>query len=52
MDYALKGRVIVDVMDDASRELLRTFLIEHNEEMWNRSPETLKQAFEKDASES
>ncbi|NEU30453.1 hypothetical protein GN156_06610 [bacterium LRH843] len=46
MDKALKGHVIVDQMDDKSKELLATFLISHNEQMWLHSEKTLHDALQ------
>lgn len=37
MDRSMKGRIIVDEMDDVSKQVLADFLKEHNEELWNRS---------------
>lgn len=42
MDKALKGHIIVDHMDDRSKQLLADFLKNHDEGMWNRSSEELK----------
>lgn len=40
MDKSLKGRIVVDHMDDFSKKMLREFLKGFNEEMWkNASPE-------------
>lgn len=39
MDRSMKGRIIVDEMDERSKEVLANFLKEHNEEMWSRSKE-------------
>ncbi|SDK16085.1 YwhD family protein [Sediminibacillus albus] len=44
MDKSLKGKVIVDHMDDHSKKLLGDFLRDFNEEMWKNSAEELKQA--------
>lgn len=43
MDKSLKRHIMVDFMDDKSKQLLRDFLKNHNEEMWNLSEEKLKQ---------
>ncbi|WP_078556209.1 YwhD family protein [Bacillus alkalicellulosilyticus] len=43
MDKSIKGHIIVDHMDEASKHLLAKFLKEHNEEMWNNSDEALHQ---------
>ncbi|MBA4537445.1 YwhD family protein [Bacillus aquiflavi] len=42
MDKSLKGHIIVEHMDEASKSILGTFLRDHNEEMWNRSSQKLK----------
>ncbi|OES44863.1 YwhD family protein [Domibacillus iocasae] len=42
MDKSLKRHIIVDVMDDRSKTILREFLISHNEDMWSRSSDELK----------
>lgn len=39
MDRSMKGRIIVDEIDERSKEVLANFLKEHNEEMWSRSKE-------------
>ncbi len=40
MDKSLKGRIVVDQMDDTSKGLLREFLMTHKPEMWvNAEPE-------------
>ncbi|MFC3039646.1 YwhD family protein [Virgibacillus xinjiangensis] len=44
MEKALKGKIIVEHMDDHSKNLLRDFLKEFNEEMWNNSTDELKEA--------
>ncbi|WP_408008677.1 YwhD family protein [Pseudalkalibacillus sp. A8] len=44
MDKALKKKVVVDNMDDKSKALLKKFLIEHNEEFWERASEEVKNA--------
>lgn len=43
MDKSLKRYIMVDFMDDKSKQVLRDFLKNHNEEMWNLSEEKLKQ---------
>ncbi|TFB19203.1 hypothetical protein E3U55_10810 [Filobacillus milosensis] len=45
MDKSLKGKIIVDQMDDHSKKLLGEFLKEFNEEYWNNSTGELKQSF-------
>jgi hypothetical protein len=42
MDKALKGKIIVNHMDDKSKEILASFLIDHDAGMWERSSEELK----------
>ncbi|WP_046174618.1 YwhD family protein [Domibacillus indicus] len=42
MDKSLKRHIIVDVMDDRSKGILKDFLISHNAEMWERSTDELK----------
>lgn len=42
MEKSLKGEIIVEHMDDQSKQLLRTFLKEHSEEMWENSSDKLK----------
>ncbi|KGX86487.1 YwhD family protein [Pontibacillus litoralis] len=46
MDKSLKGKMVVDHMDDASKRLLGQFLQQHNEELWHNSSEQLKQALD------
>lgn len=46
MDKAMKGHFLVEHMDDRSKEILRSFLIAHDQEMWNRSSEDLKKQLE------
>ena len=41
MDRSMKGRIIVDEMDDVSKRVLAEFLKTHNEELWARSSEEL-----------
>ncbi|WP_026691634.1 YwhD family protein [Alteribacter aurantiacus] len=43
MDRSLKGRIIVDQMDDKSKGVLATFLESHNKDVWERSTDTLKE---------
>ncbi|MET1032172.1 YwhD family protein [Domibacillus tundrae] len=42
MDKSLKRHIIVDVMDDRSKTILRDFLVSHNADMWGRSSNELK----------
>ncbi|MCM3741445.1 YwhD family protein [Oceanobacillus luteolus] len=46
MEQSLKNKIVIDHMDEHSKKLLRDYLIEFNEEMWNNSTDELKQAFE------
>lgn len=39
MDSSMKGKIQLDMMDDKSLSSLKTFLKNHNEEMWNNSQE-------------
>ncbi|SFC20817.1 YwhD family protein [Bacillus sp. OV322] len=43
MDKSLKRKIIVGHMDDRSKEILATFLMNHDAGMWERSSEELKQ---------
>ncbi|MFJ8234781.1 YwhD family protein [Ureibacillus sp. NPDC094379] len=43
MDKSMKRRILVDNMDDSSKKVLAEFLQSHNQEMWERSGEQLKQ---------
>lgn len=45
LDDAMKGRIKLDVLDERTKETLKQFLIEHNEEMWNISHD-MQQALE------
>ncbi|MCF6410876.1 YwhD family protein [Pseudalkalibacillus salsuginis] len=44
MDKALKKKVVVDNMDEKSKALLKKFLIEYNEEFWERASNEVKNA--------
>lgn len=44
MEKSLKNKIILDHMDDQSKKLLKTYLVDFNEEMWNNSSDELKQA--------
>lgn len=44
MDKSLKGRIVVDNMDDHSKKILGAFLKGFNEEIWENSSEKLHQA--------
>ncbi|WP_066310180.1 YwhD family protein [Bacillus sp. FJAT-29814] len=43
MDKSLKRHIIVDHMDDKSKQVLAQFLRSHNEALWNNSSDELKQ---------
>jgi len=45
MEKSLKGHVIVDHMDDKSRNLLGDFLKTFDEDMWNLASDEVKNAF-------
>lgn len=47
MEKSLKGKIIVEHMDDHSKKLLKEFLIDFNEEMWKNSTDELKEALTK-----
>ncbi|MDN4492068.1 YwhD family protein [Ureibacillus aquaedulcis] len=42
MDKSMKRKIMVDYMDDVSKEVLADFLKSHNLEMWERSDEQLR----------
>nr|WP_093072033.1 MULTISPECIES: YwhD family protein [Salisediminibacterium] len=42
MDKALKGKVIVEHMDDRSKDILRDYLANFDPEMWERASDELK----------
>ncbi|WP_077215106.1 YwhD family protein [Bacillus dakarensis] len=42
MDKSMKRHIIVDHMDDKSKKILSDFLKKHNEDMWERSSQELK----------
>ncbi|WP_249869358.1 YwhD family protein [Oceanobacillus saliphilus] len=42
MEKSLKGKIIVEHMDDHSKQLLKDFLVEFNKEMWENATEELK----------
>ncbi|WP_342574908.1 YwhD family protein [Solibacillus sp. FSL K6-1781] len=46
MDKSMKRHIIVDHMDEPSKQILADFLKSHNEEMWNNSDEKLRQDLE------
>lgn len=42
MDKSMKRQVIVEHMDDKSKQILAEFLLSHNKEMWERSEPKLR----------
>ncbi len=46
MDYALKGRLMLEGLEAHERAALRKVLMENNQEMWDHSTVELKQALE------
>ncbi|USB33362.1 YwhD family protein [Paenibacillus sp. YPG26] len=46
LDYAIKRRIMLDELGPADKQALRTLLVTHNEEWWNRSSSELKNALE------
>lgn len=47
MDKSLKGKIMLEHMDDHSKKLLKDFLVDFNGEMWNNSTEELKEVLPK-----
>lgn len=45
MEQSLKGKVIVEHMDEKSKQLLKDFLKEFDEHMWEQSSDELKESF-------
>lgn len=45
MEQSLEGQVVVEHMDEHSRQLLGNFLKEHNQDLWENSSEEFKKAF-------
>lgn len=43
MDKSMKRKIIVEHMDDSSKQVLVEFLQTHNQEMWSRSIDQLKE---------
>lgn len=43
MEKSLKGKVMLEHMDDHSKKLLKDFLVDFNGEMWNNSSDELKE---------
>ncbi len=46
MDKSLKGRVVVEHMDDKSKKILGEFLRDYKPEIWENTRDELKEAFE------
>ncbi|MBM7706196.1 hypothetical protein JOD03_001098 [Chryseomicrobium aureum] len=44
MDKSMKRKFMLENLDERSKDILRDFLKSHDEQMWERSPEELKQA--------
>lgn len=42
MDKAMKGKIVLDKMDEKSRHVLADFLKNHDQEIWERSSDELK----------
>lgn len=47
MEKSLKGKVIVEHMDEKSKKLLKDFLVEFNEDFWENSTDELKDSLPK-----
>jgi hypothetical protein len=45
MDKSLKGRIVVDHMDEKSRKILGEYLRDYKQEIWENSREEVKAAF-------
>lgn len=43
LDYALKRRFIIEGLSEAEKQALKSALIGHNEQWWERSPDELKE---------
>lgn len=46
LDYAIKRRIMLSELGPDDKAALKTLLVSHNEEWWNRSSDELKQALE------
>ncbi|MCM3360164.1 MULTISPECIES: YwhD family protein [unclassified Psychrobacillus] len=46
MDKSMKRQILVDFMDDRSKEILKEFLQSHNPQMWEQSEQKLHQDLE------
>ncbi len=44
LDYALKRRVMLEGLDAEEKKLLRDLLMQHNQEWWERTSESVKEA--------
>lgn len=43
MDKSLKGKIMLEHMDDHSKKLLKDFLVDFNRDMWSNSTDELKE---------
>lgn len=46
LDRALKGKIILEKMDDKSKAILKNFLVTNYKELWDHSSDDMKKAFE------
>ncbi|WP_425467129.1 YwhD family protein [Pseudalkalibacillus caeni] len=46
MDKSMKGKVVLDRMDEKSKKMLKEYLIGFDESMWNRSSQELHEALD------
>lgn len=44
MEQSLKGKFVLDHIDEKSKKLLRDFLVDYDIDMWNRASQDLKDA--------
>lgn len=44
MEKSLKGKIVVEHMDETSKKVLKDFLVDFDEDMWKNSTDELKQA--------
>lgn len=47
MEKSLKGKIIVEHMDEKSKKLLKDFLVEFNEDFWKNATDELKDSLPK-----
>lgn len=47
MEKSLKGKIIVEHMDEKSKKLLKDFLVEFNEDFWKNATDELKDSLSK-----